>query len=329
MYLSYEGGKLTSTIINLDIEELSYCLSCILLNYIEQDLNITFKNESRLEFEKSRNEIENILKESYLHIKQSQINNLNLNNLIEAQKQQKEIYETINQGELEENICTSENQENTSFQKEDIDDNNIYSTNLKFSTISRYSIVIPNNQQQNRLLFDKTYTENNPDNVLLVKPQQQTIQNYCKNIIISCKMEREIPIITLIYIERLLLNSGFSLNNLNWRKITITAMILASKIWDDESFENNNFSKAFPYFSVQQLNEMERVFVNFIDYSLYIKGQEYAKFYFILRGFAKKNKKSFHMRPLDIQTILNLQNNSNKAEYRLREIYNNALNKSF
>ena len=35
MYLSYEGGKLTSTLINLDIEELCYCLSCIVLKHIE------------------------------------------------------------------------------------------------------------------------------------------------------------------------------------------------------------------------------------------------------------------------------------------------------
>jgi len=27
MFLSYDGGKLTSTIINLDIEEMSYCLA--------------------------------------------------------------------------------------------------------------------------------------------------------------------------------------------------------------------------------------------------------------------------------------------------------------
>ena len=59
-------------------------------------------------------------------------------------------------------------------------------------------------------------------------------------------MEKEIPIITLIYVERLLIKSGFSLSCKNWRKIIITAMIMASKIWDDESFENDNFSKAFP-----------------------------------------------------------------------------------
>ncbi len=77
-------------------------------------------------------------------------------------------------------------------------------------------------------------------------------------------------------------------------------MIIASKIWDDESFENDNFSKAFPQFSVIDFNEMERVFLNFIEYNLYIKASEYAKYYFILRTYAKKNKKSFPLVPLDL-----------------------------
>ena len=83
-------------------------------------------------------------------------------------------------------------------------------------------------------------------------------------------------------------------------------MLIASKIWDDESFENDSFTKAFPQFSTKEINEMERVFLDFIEYNLYIKGSDYAKYYFILRTFAVKNKKSFPLTPLDIKTILYL-----------------------
>ena len=74
-------------------------------------------------------------------------------------------------------------------------------------------------------------------------------------------MEKEAPIISLVYIERLLIRSGFGLTPKNWRRITFTALILSSKIWDDESFENENFAKAFPVFSTAEINEMERVFL--------------------------------------------------------------------
>ena len=100
-----------------------------------------------------------------------------------------------------------------------------------------------------------------------------------------------------------------------------TSLILASKIWDDESFENENFAQAFPTFATKQINEMERVFLDFINYNLHVKGSEYAKYYFIMRTFAEKNKKSFPLRPLDLKTIIFLQNNANKANRKLREIY--------
>jgi len=35
MYLSYDSGKLTSTIVNLDIEEMSFCLACAIFKHIE------------------------------------------------------------------------------------------------------------------------------------------------------------------------------------------------------------------------------------------------------------------------------------------------------
>ena len=84
-------------------------------------------------------------------------------------------------------------------------------------------------------------------------------------------MEKEVTIISLVYIERLLVKTGLSLDNRNWRRVTFTALvyllillkiqILASKIWDDESFENDNFAKAFPQYTTNEINELERVFV--------------------------------------------------------------------
>lgn len=77
-------------------------------------------------------------------------------------------------------------------------------------------------------------------------------------------MEKEVPIIALVYIERLLLKSGFFIVGRNWRKILLVSLIIASKIWDDESFENDNFAKAFPNFTTKEINEMERIYLNFI-----------------------------------------------------------------
>lgn len=71
------------------------------------------------------------------------------------------------------------------------------------------------------------------------------------------------------------------------------------------------------------------VFLQFINFELYITSSDYAKYYFILRTFAEKNKKSFPLRALDINTIMSLQNNSNNAQKTLKEMYLQSLNKTF
>ena len=54
-------------------------------------------------------------------------------------------------------------------------------------------------------------------------------------------MEKEAPIIALIYLERLLLKTGALLNHWNWRRLVLITLIEAGKIWDDETLENKHF----------------------------------------------------------------------------------------
>lgn len=58
-----------------------------------------------------------------------------------------------------------------------------------------------------------------------VTPSVEVICNYCKNILVTAKMEKEVAIICLVYIERVLILSGFHLSPLNWRKITFTSLV--------------------------------------------------------------------------------------------------------
>lgn len=53
----------------------------------------------------------------------------------------------------------------------------------------------------------------------------------------------------------------------------MTVLLLASKIWDDESFETPSFSKTFPQYSTFLLNEMEKQVVKALDYRLKIDKQ--------------------------------------------------------
>ncbi len=77
--------------------------------------------------------------------------------------------------------------------------------------------------------------------------------------------------------------NNYYVTSKNWRLLLFVSLILASKIWDDESFENENFSKAFDKYSTKDINNLECVFLKSIDYELYIKCSDYAKYYYILR----------------------------------------------
>lgn len=80
------------------------------------------------------------------------------------------------------------------------------------------------------LIFERAFNENSNEMWITTKPSKDTISNFCKNIIITSKMEKEVTIISAIYIEKLILKSGFHLTPLNWRRIVFVALILASKV---------------------------------------------------------------------------------------------------
>ncbi|KAM3142118.1 hypothetical protein pb186bvf_005772 [Paramecium bursaria] len=185
---------------------------------------------------------------------------------------------------------------------------------------------VQDDDYETRNLYIKTYTDTQSEQVI---PSIEVISNYCKNIIITSKMEKEVTIVCLVYIERLLLSSGYSLEPQTWRRILFISLVIASKIWDDESFENDNFAKVFPQYQTRDVNELERVFLILIDYRLYVSSSDYAKYYFILRTYVEAKKKSFPLKPLDLNTIMKLQKNTLSAEYGLKVKYATGLNKSF
>ena len=88
-------------------------------------------------------------------------------------------------------------------------------------------------------------------------PTERYIADYCKYVTISCKMENEIPIVCLVYLEKLLLTTGILLNKYNWRRITLICLCLASKIWDDDSLENVHFPKVMSDVTNFEINKLE------------------------------------------------------------------------
>ena len=85
-------------------------------------------------------------------------------------------------------------------------------------------------------------------------PTEEEVYYYTKYVVISGKMEWEIPLMALIYIERFVTRTGILINHLNWRRIILITLIIASKIWDDDSLENIHFPKVMHDITLKEVN---------------------------------------------------------------------------
>ena len=119
-------------------------------------------------------------------------------------------------------------------------------------------------------------------------PEPQTIFDFIADIIILTKMEKEVIVLSLIYIERLIYNTGLLLTSRNWRRIVLTAMIISNKVWDDNSFENDHFSQVFANLAVNEINTLERIFLELINYKVYVKQSDYFKYLMMIKVIALK-----------------------------------------
>lgn len=156
----------------------------------------------------------------------------------------------------------------------------------------------------------------------LGNPSLEELYYYCKYVIISGRMEKEIPILCLVYIERFLTKTGLLMNFANWKRITLISLLLASKIWDDDSLENVHFPQVMPDITLKEISALEAVFLSLIEFDLNIRGGEYAKYYFILKTFAESFNSVLPLGPLPIEKMKELQNNTVKCESDLRDKYN-------
>ena len=151
-------------------------------------------------------------------------------------------------------------------------------------------------------------------------PEPQTIFDFMADIIILTKMEKEVIILSLIYIERLIFNTGLLLNSRNWRRILLTAMIIASKIYDDNSFENSHFSQVFANLGVGEINTLERIFLELINYKVFIKQSEYFKYLLMVKIIALKyNYNGRQIIPVSIIKNMKYQEFTEAMQNRMRK----------
>lgn len=120
-------------------------------------------------------------------------------------------------------------------------------------------------------------------------PTLDDIASFYRFVFYKAQMESDCIIISLIYVERLMreTNGGVRPNARNWRSVLFSTMVLSSKVWDDLSMWNADFSLACPEgvsFSLQRINQLELALLTCFKYNVKVPASEYAKYYFLMRS---------------------------------------------
>ena len=166
---------------------------------------------------------------------------------------------------------------------------------------------------RNRTKFDFAFEEKTIQSD--ENPSLESIIDFITNIVMSCKIIRQGIVVSLIYIERLLIGAMTSLTARNWKNMILTSLVLSSKIWDDESFENHNFARALPTFETQRIDAMEKMFLEAIDYNVYVEKYDYTRYYFHLKRFeryARQAEKTNNLNPKTFYQISDIAHHKEK-----------------
>ena len=111
-------------------------------------------------------------------------------------------------------------------------------------------------------------------------PELGKVIDFFSDIYFKSQMDSENITMTLLYCERLVRTTGgkLRLRNDNWMSILFSCMILASKVWDDLSMSNIDFSRMRKEFCLGRLNELELATVKALHFELLIVPTEFAKY---------------------------------------------------
>lgn len=143
-------------------------------------------------------------------------------------------------------------------------------------------------------------------------PDKEALSGFIETIFTKAQMESETVIMLLIYVERLLAATGgkLELHMRNWKPIVMACMILASKVWDDLSMWNADFSLiSHGAFTTKRINELEIALLEAMQYNVRVPASTYAKYYFQLRALRSTlgEMKRHASEPLSVESAARLE----------------------
>ncbi|XP_005996014.1 cyclin-Y-like protein 1 isoform X2 [Latimeria chalumnae] len=215
-----------------------------------------------------------------------------------------------------------------------LDDSTVSQPNLR-STIKCVTLAIYyhiKNRDSDRSLdiFDeKLHPLTVPDDYYRYDPDHKHIYRFVRTLFSAAQLTAECAIVTLVYLERLLTYAEIDICPSNWKRIVLGAILLASKVWDDQAVWNVDYCQILKDITVEDMNEMERHFLELLQFNINVPASVYAKYYFDLRSLADDNHLSFPLEPLNKERAQKLEAISRLCEDKYKDLSKTAMRRSF
>jgi hypothetical protein len=103
------------------------------------------------------------------------------------------------------------------------------------------------------------------------------------------RLETECAVVMLIYVDLLMSKSMIVLRTSNWRPVLYTALLLATKIWEDLGCQNADFTTFYPLISLAALNRLEVLFTDSVDWNFFIDPETYMRYYYSLKEMSTRS----------------------------------------
>ncbi|KAJ8011894.1 hypothetical protein DPEC_G00063040 [Dallia pectoralis] len=189
-----------------------------------------------------------------------------------------------------------------------LDDNTVSQPNLKF-TIKCVSLAIyyhiknraADGGMRQDIFDEKLHPLSKsevPSDYDRHEPEQKQIYRFVRTLFTAAQLTAECAIVTLVYLERLLTYAEIDIGPGNWKRIVLGAILLASKVWDDQAVWNVDYCQILKDITVEDMNELERQFLELLQFNINVPSSVYAKYYFDLRSLSETNSLSFPLEPL-------------------------------
>ena len=159
-------------------------------------------------------------------------------------------------------------------------------------------------------------------------PTEEEIYEFAHRLFKKVQLSSECSIVCLIYVERLMEMARVPLLATTWRPVVMGGLLMASKVWQDLSSWNVEFSVVYPQFSLEAINKLELEILKLLKWDLYISGSLYAKYYFALRALLGKpdfrqryNRMVGGVGSVNAMEALNVQKRTEELKEQVTAVY--------